>query len=100
MDKTYFTIKLDLEAVDAQIRRILELRNEMAMAVEKLGDTMERELFQLKTEKAPGCSGNCKRGNAESTDAAKSNAYNLVVEKDKTVDIGALSRNIADACML
>ena len=100
MDNTYFTINLDLEAVDAQIRRILELRNEMVMAVEKLGDTMEGELFQLKTEKAPGCSGNCKRGEAESADTAKRNAYNLVVEKDKTVDIGALSRNITDACML
>ena len=100
MDKTYFTINLDLEAVDAQIRRILELRNEMAMAVEKLGDTMERELFQLKTEKAPGCSGNCKRGEAESADTAKSNAYNLVVENGETIDFDSLARRVADANLL
>lgn len=62
MEKTYFTVNLDLEEVDAQIRRILELRNKMVMEVGKLGATMQGELFQLKAEKAPGCSGNCKRG--------------------------------------
>lgn len=62
MGKTYFTVNLDLDAVDAQIRRILELRNEMVMVAQQLGCTAEKELLHLDVEKAPGCSGNCKRG--------------------------------------
>lgn len=100
MDETDFTVSLDLEAVDAQLRRILDLRIEMIMAVEKLGDTMREALFQLKAEKAPGCSGNCKRGEAESADAAKSNAYNLVVENGETIDFDSLARRVADGNLL
>ena len=62
MKKTYFMVNLDLDAVDAQIRRILELRNEMVMVAQQLGYTAEKELLHLDVEKAPGCSGNCKRG--------------------------------------
>lgn len=100
METTYFTINLDLTATDAQIRRILELRNEMVRAVQTLGDTVTGALLQLEEVKAPGCSGNCKRGVAGSSDTAEGDTYNLVVENGETIDFDSLARRIADANLL